>query len=185
MTKRSIVLIGIVLAAALARLLPHPPNMTPIAAMALFGGACFRKRWVALLLPLAAMLLSDLALGYTTYGLWRLVRSQPIVYACILATTAIGECIKNRRSPWQVVAASLAGSILFFVVTNFAVWASGTMYPLTGTGLGTCYMMAIPFFGNTLAGDVGFTFVLFGGLAIMENRLGWMRETKKTEPVLA
>ena len=140
------------MAAALARLVPHPPNVTPIAAMALFGGACFANRKMAYLLPLAAMLLSDLVLGFTRYGLLSLLAIQPVVYACILATTALGQLIKDRRSVWQVGTATLAGSLLFFVVTNFAVWAAGHLYPLTGSGLAACYVAAIPFFRNSLAG---------------------------------
>ena len=176
MNKRLMVLMGIVLTAALARLLPHPPNATPIAAMALFGGACFVNRRMAYLLPLAAMLLSDLVLGVTHYGLWRLLGIQPIVYACILATTAIGQFIKDRRSVWQVGAATLAGSLFFYFVTNFASWATMHMYPLTTIGLMRCYVEAIPFFQNTLAGDVVSTTVLFGGLAWMEHRVAWMRD---------
>src|SRR5277367_6515137 len=133
MNKRSMVLIGVVVAAALARLVPHPQNVTPIAAMALFGGACFTNRKMAYLLPMAAMLLSDLVLGFTRYGVLILLASQPVVYACILATTAIGQLIKDRRSVWQVGTAALTGAVVFFVVTNLAVWATGRMYPLTGS----------------------------------------------------
>jgi hypothetical protein len=176
MNKRSMVLIGVVLAAALARLIPHPQNVTPIAAMALFGGACFTNRKMAYLLPMAAMLLSDLVLGFTRYGVLILLASQPVVYACILATTAIGKLINDRRSPWQVLGASLAGSLLFFVVTNFAVWVTGHLYPVTASGLAACYTAAIPFFRNSLLGDIAFTTILFGGLAFLENRLAWMRE---------
>ena len=183
MNKRSIVLIGIVLAAALARLIPHPPNVTPIGAMALFGGACFLNRRMAYLLPLAAMLLSDLVLGITHYGLWKLLGIQPVVYACILATTAVGQLIQDRRSVWQVGTAALAGSLLFFLVTNFAVWATMPMYPLTGSGLIQCYREAIPFFRNGLAGDVTFTTVFFGGLAWLEHRVAWMRDS--SAPVVA
>jgi hypothetical protein len=183
MNKRSIVLMGIVLAAALARLVPHPPNFTPIAAMALFGGACFVNRRTAYLLPLAAMLLSDLVLGVTRYDLKRLLGIQPIVYACIWATTQLGQLIKDRRSLWQVGAATLAGSLLFFLVTNFAVWSTMHMYPLTGSGLMRCYVEALPFFRNTLAGDAVFATILFGGLALLENRVVWMRE--KAPSVLA
>ena len=93
MNRRLMVLTLMILAAAMARLVPHPPNMTPIGAMALFGGACFLDRRMAYLLPMAAMLLSDLVLGFTHYGLWRLLAIQPVVYACILATTAIGQFI--------------------------------------------------------------------------------------------
>ena len=91
MNKRSTLLVGIVVAAALARLVPHPPNVTPIAAMALLGGACFGNRKLAYLLPLAAMLLSDLVLGCTRYGMLSMLGIQPVVYACILATTALGS----------------------------------------------------------------------------------------------
>ena len=177
MNKRSTLLVGIVVAAALARLVPHPPNVTPIAAMALLGGACFRNRKKAYLLPLAAMLLSDLVLGCTRYGMLSMLAIQPVVYACILATTALGQLIKDRRSLWQVGAATLAGSLLFFVVTNFAVWATGRLYPLTGSGLAACYAAAIPFFRNSLLGDMAFTTILFGGLALLENRLAWMRDS--------
>ena len=183
MNKRSTVLMGIVVAAALARLVPHPPNVTPIAAMALFGGACFGNRKLAYLLPMAAMLLSDLVLGCTRYGMLSMLAIQPVVYACILATTAIGQLIKDRRSVWQVGTASLAGSLLFFVVTNFAFWATGHLYPLTGSGLAVCYAAAIPFFRNSLLGDIAFTAILFGGVALLENRLTWMRDS--TPSVLA
>jgi hypothetical protein len=176
MNKRSVVLAGIVVAAALARLAPHPPNVTPIAAMALFGGACLANRKTAYLLPLAAMLLSDLVLGFTRYGLWSMIAIQPAVYACFLATTALGQLVKDRRSVWQVGAAGVAGSVLFFLVTNLAEWATGSLYPLTGSGLAACYAAAIPFFRNTLLGDCAFTAILFGGLALLENRVAWMRE---------
>jgi hypothetical protein len=183
MNKRSMVLIGVVAAAALARLLPHPPNVTPIAAMALFGGACFTNRKMAYLLPMAAMLLSDLVLGFTHYGVLILLASQPVVYACILATTAIGQLIKDRRSVWQVGTGTLTGAVVFFVVTNLAVWATGRIYPLTGSGLVECYTAAIPYFRNSLLGDFAFTAILFGGLAWLESRVAWMRET--APPVLA
>jgi hypothetical protein len=176
MNKRLIVLVAIVMAAALARLVPHPPNMTPIAAMALFGGACFRNRKMAYLLPLAAMLLSDLVLGFTRYGLVNMLAIQPVVYACFLATTALGQSVEDRRSPWQVGAATLAASFFFFLVTNFATWAGSNMYPFTASGLSECYVKAIPFFRNSLIGDIGFTVILFGGLAVLENRVAWMRE---------
>ena len=83
----------------------------------------------------------------------------------------------------QVGTASLAGSLLFFVVTNFAVWATGRLYPLTGSGLAVCYAAAIPFFRNSLLGDIAFTTILFGGMALLENRLVWMRDS--TPSVLA
>jgi hypothetical protein len=176
MNKRLTLLIGIVLTAALARLLPHPPNATPVAAMALLGGACLRNRKLAYLLPLAAMLLSDLVLGFTRYRMSSMLGIQPVVYACILATTAIGQLIKNRRSFWQVGAASLAGSIVFYIVTNFAVWAMGHTPGTPVSSLVACYVDAIPFFQNTLVGDLAYNTIFFGGLALLETRVGWMRE---------
>src|SRR5947209_1610967 len=130
MNKRTIVLTVIVAVAALSRLVPHPPNVTPIAAMALFGGAYFGGRRMAYVVPLAAMLLSDLILGYLLYGR-ALLGSQPIVYACIVATVAMGRLIRQRRSPITVAAISLASSVMFYLVTNGAVWAFGSLYPRT------------------------------------------------------
>jgi hypothetical protein len=182
MSKRSIVLVVIIGAAALARLVPHPPNMTPIAATALFGGACFADRKMAYFLPLAAMLLSDLVMGYSRYGFLSMLAIQPVVYGCFLATTALGRLVRDRRSVWQVGAATLAGSVLFFLVTNFATWAGGQIYPLAATGLAACFVAAIPFFRNTLLGDAGFTLILFGGLALLENSVAWMRVGAKPVP---
>jgi hypothetical protein len=178
MNKRLILLMAIIVVAALTRLIPHPPNVTPIAAMALFGGACLGNRKLAYLIPIAAMLLSDLVLACTRYNLSMLLSIQPLVYACILATTAIGQLIGDRRSVPRVVAASLAGSLLFFVVTNFGTWATGTLYPMTPSGLAVCYTAAIPFFRNSLLGDLAFTTVLFGGMALLESRVVWMRDRK-------
>jgi hypothetical protein len=180
MNKRSIVLAGIVVAAALARLVPHPPNVTPIAAIALFGGACFADRKLAYALPLAALLLSDLVLACTRYSLSSMLALQPVVYACFFATTALGQCIRNRNSAWQVGVAALAASVLFFVVTDFAVWAAdlGHLYPRTAAGLAACYVAAIPFLRNSLLGDAVFTALLFGGLALLEKRVAWMREKR-------
>ncbi len=150
--------------------------------MALFGGACFVSRRMAYLLPIAAMLLSDVVLGSTRYSLWSLLAIQPVVYACILATTALGQCIADRRSVWQVGASALAGSLLFYLVTNFATWAGGHLYPMTASGLAECYIKAIPFFGNSLAADAVFTTILFVGLAKLEDRVAWMREGTAPAP---
>lgn len=176
LNTRFVVLTVIIGAAAMARLLPHPPNVTPIAAIALFGGACFQSRWAAFLVPLAAMMLSDVVLGLTRYQAYSLFPLQAVVYACFAAETALGRLIANRRSVLRIGSTALAGSLLFFVVTNFAVWAGGRMYPLTGAGLIECYTAAIPFFRNTLLGDAACVTILFGGLALLENRAAWMRE---------
>src|SRR5947209_10697567 len=117
---RFAVLLGLVLVAAASRLVPHPPNLTPIAAMALFGGAYFPDKRAAYLVPLAAMFLSDLVLG--------LHRGWPVVYGSFMLIVCIGFWLRWRRTALRVACAAAASSLLFFVVTNFDVWARGSLY---------------------------------------------------------
>jgi hypothetical protein len=177
MNKRFLAVTLFVGGAALARLLPHPPNVTPIAAMALFGGAYLANRKLAFALPLLAMLLSDLVLGITIYGKVLLV-SQPVVYLCLIATVAIGSLIRPRKSWWNIAVASLVSSVLFYLVTNFAVWAFESLYPRNWSGLIACYTAAIPFFRNSMAGDLCFAVILFGGFALLEKTVVSVREPK-------
>jgi hypothetical protein len=178
MNKRVMTLSAIVVLAALTRLMPHPPNVTPIAAMALFGGVYFRNRKIAFLLPMAAMLLSDLVLGLLVYGMASM-KSQPVVYGCMLLTVAIGRLIQSRRSVPTIASATLASSLMFYFVTNFAVWAFDSLYPKTWSGLVACYTAAIPFFRNSLIGDVFFAAVLFGGFAVLERFWVSLRESQQ------
>jgi len=158
-----------ILAAAAFRILPHPPNFSPIAAMALFGAAKFPGRPSAFVLPLAAMFASDLILGLHSF--------IPIIYGCFALIVLIGFRLRKRSSAGGVLAGSLAASGLFFVITNLAVWALGTMYPHTGFGFIECFTAGVPFFWNTLAGDLFFTVVLFGALAFAEWRWASIRPT--------
>lgn len=165
---------GLILAGALARLLPHPPNMTPMAAIALFGGATLPLRW-ALTISLGAMAVSDLALGLLA-GDWRVTfhPTLPAVYASFAATVLLSRFFLRkgiRIVPLAVV--TLTSSILFFVVTNFAVWLVGGLYPLTWEGLVACYVAALPFFRNSLVGDVLYTATLFGSYALLGRALGY------------
>ena len=157
---RFVVITGMIVLAAVSRLLPHPPNFTPIAALALFGGAYLADRRLAFLVPLAAMFASDLVLG--------LHRLMPVVYGCFAVMVCVGGWLRTRRRVLPVAGATLAGSILFFVSTNFGVWAVGTLYPKTVQGLIECYGAAIPFFRNTFLGDAFYAAVLFGGMALAE-----------------
>src|SRR5437899_383883 len=117
---RFLVLGGMILAAAASRLIPHPPNFSPITAMALLGGACFvEKRW-AFVVPLAAMLVSDVLLGFH--------RLMPGVYGSFALIVCLGFWLRSRRAALPIACAALAGSLLFFIVTNFGVWALGSMY---------------------------------------------------------
>jgi hypothetical protein len=175
MNKRVMTLSTIVVAAALTRLVPHPPNVTPIAAMALFGGAYFHNRKIAFGLPIAAMFLSDLALAFVVYGMASM-KSQPVVYLCMLLTVGIGRLIQTRRSAVKIALGILASSLMFYLITNFAVWAFGSLYQKTWTGLIACYTAAIPFFRNSLIGDVFFSVALFGGFPILERLWVSLRE---------
>lgn len=143
--------LSLIAVGAASRLLPHPPNVTPVAAMALLGGT-FLEGWASLLLPLAAMLASDLLLGFHA--------TMPFVYGAFLATAWMGRFLKNGGSG-RVLGACLASSLLFFIVTNLGVWITSGMYPRDLRGLAACYAAAVPFFRNSALADVAFTGLLF------------------------
>ncbi|MBN4049631.1 hypothetical protein JYT36_00220 [Bacteroidales bacterium AH-315-N07] len=165
------VLAGMILLAALSRLLPHPPNFTPIAAMALFGGAYFMNKKWSFGVPIMAMIISDLGLVWImNYEFFIVMRV--VIYGCFILITLIGFLLRGRVKIINVVLASLAGSILFFIITNFAVWAGGhgNFYPISMSGLIQCYATAIPFFRNTLLGDLVYVGVLFGAFEMAKYR---------------
>lgn len=148
LTPRFWLLSIMVLAAAFVRLLPHPPNFAPITAMALFGGAYFANKKSAFIVTAVALFVSDLFLGFHYL--------VPAVYVSFMLVVLIGTAIKENRKLLSIAGASIASSVLFFVLTNFAEWAFGVMYPKTAVGLAACFTAAIPFFGNTLVGDLFF-----------------------------
>ncbi len=161
-------LLIIIFAAAAMRLLPHPPNVSPIAAMALFGGVYFSSRWLALFVPLAAMALSDLALGLFVYDGFSL-GSRPYVYGSFAAVVGLGLLVRRASRFYLAVGgAALTGSVLFFLVTNFGVWWRSSFYPASLEGLLACYTAALPFFRNSLTGDAFYAFLLFGSLALAQ-----------------
>jgi hypothetical protein len=162
------VLTAMILAAAFSRLIPHPPNLASVAAVALFGGAYFSDRRLAFLVPLAALFLSDLVLGF--------YRGMEVVYLSFALIVCIGLWLQRNRTAPRIAGAAVASSALFFLVTNFDVWAFGSLYPRTLEGLIACYVAAIPFFGNTLLGDLFYTAVLFGGFVLLERRFSRLRE---------
>ena len=160
-------LAGMIFLAAASRLIPHPPNFTPLAAMALFGGAYLSDKRLAFGLPLAALLLSDAVLGFYHDMIW--------VYGSFALIVCLGLQLQSRRRLLPIAGAALAGSVLFFVITNFGVWASGGLYPRTLAGLAEGYVAAIPFFEKTIAGDLVYTALLFGGFAIVEKKFPALR----------
>lgn len=167
--ERCITLSLIILAAAASRLLPHPANVTPIAAIALFAGAQFERKSYAFLIPLAAMLLSDLFLGFHP--------TQWAVYLGFALVTCIGFKLRNHIMPGAVALATLCGSAVFFVISNLGVWLTGGLYPLTTEGLVTCFVAAIPFFTNNLMGDAFYATLLFAGFALAEKQWYTLKAT--------
>lgn len=154
----------LILVAAILRILPHPWNFTPIGAMAVFSGSVFRNRWVALLLPLAALFAGDLFVG--------LYQLMFIVYLSFAVSVVIGRWLAHSRTLARIGGAVFLAALQFFLVTNFALWALGGFYPRTRAGLSACFFNAVPLFWNTLAGDFVYAAVLFGGYALAERLFG-------------
>ena len=187
---RTWLLLLMVLFPVALRMVEHPWNMAPIGALALFVGAHLRGKSWAFLVPLCAMFLSDVALGlhkgdiafYTFHGL------VPVIYACFALYVCLGLGIRrcwNKRgaqrqtdakrnyAAWTlpVMGATVAGPVLFFLITNFAHWAVYDTYPKTGAGLIQCYVAGLPYFRSMLAGDAFFVTSLFGGFALLKHYL--------------
>ncbi len=158
---RLLFLIGLIALAVLSRWLPHPPNFTPIAAIALFAGARISDPRLALLVPLVALAISDLVLGL--HGLlW-------LVYGSMLLTVWMGTRLRGALKMGPLIGWGLASSVLFFVLTNLAVWMLGGTDMSTGLpytrdlpGLLSCYTMALPFFHNTWISTLVYSVLLFG-----------------------
>lgn len=161
-------LVLMIVLAALSRLLPHPPNFSPVEAMALFGGAYFAQRWLGVAVPLLAMLLADFFLGFHS--------GMPVVYGAIALISLLGFALRGKVTVLRVASFGLMGATLFFVVTNFAVWAGSGMYPMTANGLLACYVAGIPFFHWQLAGVATYSVILFGGFALLRSNLPALKQ---------
>ena len=165
--SRLLVLLAAIAAAAVLRLVPHPPNFAPIGAMALFSGAYLGRRWLAFAAPFGALLLSDLVLGFYPELLF--------VYVSVAATVLVGWALAARKTALRIASAALATSVLFFLLTNFGVWLMMDYYPKSLGGLLGCYVAAVPFFQNSVAGDLFFSGLLFGGFALLERTVPAVR----------
>jgi hypothetical protein len=168
MSTRLITLSLIILAIAMFRLLPHPPNVSPVAAMALFGGAYFSDKRMAFLVPFLALLLSDFLIG--------LHDTMIYVYAGFALTVVIGFWIRQKLNVSRIAFAVIVSSLLFFVISNFGAWLSSGLYPMTTDGLMQAYIAAIPFFQNSLLGNMVFATLLFGGFALLQRNIPGMAE---------
>jgi hypothetical protein len=170
LSPRFLVLAGLILAAAFTRLIPHPPNFTAIGAMALFGGVYFSRKSLAFAVPLIAMFLSDIIIGFHP-GMYA-------VYLSFILIVMIGISLSNKRKVGNIFLASVSASVLFFIITNFALWLTGTLYPKTAAGLAACFTAAIPFFHHTLFGDLFFVGILFGAFKLAKVKFPQLSEIK-------
>jgi len=162
--KKIIVVTGLIFLAALSRLIPHIDNFTPIGAMALFGGTFISNKRNAFLLPMAAMLFSDCLLQMF-YGTG-FHNTMIFVYAAFIVISSLGFILRKRVQRQTIMVASLVGSIIFFLITNFGVWATG-YYGYHIDGLLNCMIAGIPFFRGTVMGDLFFNLVLFGSFSVI------------------
>lgn len=186
MRTRTFVVIGAVLLAALTRLMPHPPNFAPITAMALFGASTLKDRRLGIVTPLLALFLSDMCMEIVhRMGLWPnsgIYSGMWYMYLTTFLITLMGLLLRKRRTVATITCATLAGSVVFFVVSNFGVWAfggldiNGNPYAHTWEGFLYCYEEAIRFFKYTVLGDLVYSTVLFGGFAVATKYWPALRE---------
>jgi hypothetical protein len=169
MNKKIITICILIAVASLSRLLPHLPNFSPIAAIALFGGAFFSNRILAFVVPFTALIISDLFLDK-----YPMVEMLP-VYGSFVLVVLLGFNLQKNKSAVRIAGLSLASSVLFYVITNFVfLYPEGSinmMYPHTFAGMMESYTMAIPFFQNTLMGDLFYTSTLFGAYYLIKINL--------------
>jgi hypothetical protein len=173
--QKTLLIISIILLAAISRFFTPWPNVTPLGAMALIGGSYFSRKWLIFPVPIAALWISNLVLNNIVYSnfydsfVWFGLDFWAVSLAMILIGVW-GYIFLKIRTPGKMLISSVVASILFFLVTNFGVWLQGFMYPMNFTGLSAAFIAALPFFWNTLIGDIAFVFVLFGAAELVLNR---------------
>ena len=168
--------LGLILIAAFARIIPHYPNFTPLCAIALFGGKYFNNKYLAYLLPLLALWISDILInnfilnnyfdGFTLFYsgfYWQ--------YGSFILITLIGRKTLKNISYLRLLGISISSSLLFFVISNFGVWISSSFYSKDIFGLIACYVAAIPFYYGTLSGTIFYSFFLFGSYELLSRKL--------------
>lgn len=169
-----------ILFAVFSRLLPHPPNFAPMLAIGIFGGALFMKKIWAWAVPVIAIWLSDLFLNNVIFAdyfdsfvwLYDGWYWQYVVYFLVPAVS--GFLFKRNISIGKIAGVSIGAALLFFLISNFGVWASTAMYPKTTEGLYTCYIMGLPFLKGTLLSNLCYSTVLFGGYYIFETKTSFI-----------
>lgn len=152
--KQYLFLIALIAFSLVLRLVPHLPNFSPVLGVALFSGVYFRNRWFAPIIPLSILLLTDSILGFYP--------EISFVYIAFLLTVIIGSFLKNSLSPLNLLVCSLISSMAFFIISNFGTFLVGGIYTQDMEGLTKCFTLAIPFFRNSILGDLIFSFAIFG-----------------------
>ena len=155
MINKHVFVISVIIFAIMTRFLPHPPNFTPLGAIALLSSKGLSDRWIVFVIPVISLFISDLIIG--------LHATIPFVYASFVLITLLGMTVKNIN-----VGTILLSSVIFFIVSNFGVWL--LYYPQTLEGLIQCYALAIPFFFNTVLGDLIFSALLIFPFYLLHKR---------------
>lgn len=169
------VLCAFVLLAALSRMIPHPSNFAPIGAMSLFGAAYFSRKYLAILVPILSMWLSDLVINNLLYGeyfdqfVW-FYDGCIWTYSSFVLINIVGFVLLKTVRVKSLLFSSLMASVLFFLISNFGVWFSTNMYTADFSGLLACYVAGLPFFKNTLLGDIFYVGLLFGSFEYAKHR---------------
>lgn len=173
MNRKFLTIVSLIVIATICRFLPHPPNFTPIGAIALFAGVFIANRYLAVALPLVALFISDMFLGL--YGAGMIP-----VYFCTALVSVLGIAISGKKNPAFIIGSSILGAIVFFLVTNcvFLYTADNTFYPVSLDGLMQSYISALPFFKNSVQGDLFFTTVLFGAYYLLRVNVPFLKENK-------
>ena len=165
--KRFLVLTAFILIAALSRMIPHPYNFAPMGAMAIFGAAYFTNKKFSFLVPLVAMFISDLLVNNILYasfygGFTLFTPGFYWMYGAIALIVVAGVFIMKKVNTSRIIAGSLVASVIFFLITNFGAWLGNPIYPQGLEGLLMSYTAGIPFFANTVLGDIFYSGVMFG-----------------------
>lgn len=172
-----IVVSAIILTAALSRIIPHQWNYTPVGAMALFGAAWYSNRWMAYLVPLISLWISDVVINNTIHAAYTegfsLFHSSMIgVYIAFIAMTFVGTLLLRKVRVGSVLLAAVLGALVFWLITDFAAWTWGFVpYPKNLGGLLASYTAGFPFFLNLLLGNLIYSAVLFGGFELLRRRV--------------
>jgi hypothetical protein len=180
MTKKEVVIaiLVLILVGISYRFFPHPANFSPMAAISLFSGFFFRRYFI--ILPIAIMAISDIFIGFYD---WKLML---VVYLSFIIISIMGIFLRKNKSIMSIAGYSLIGSFLFFITTNFSVWLFNDWYAFNFGGLLDCYTMAIPFFKNTLIGDLFYASVIFGCYEILaepKERMHFLFNKTRENPI--